>query len=216
MALSPQLSRRRFVQLSGLAAGLTVARPTCLPAEPAAVQSAANRDPEAVLAQLIEGNKRFAMGQPTHPGRRPEDFAPLAEGQTPLAVIVGCADSRVAPEVIFDLGIGDLFVVRVAGNVISGAGASVKGSIEYAVAELGVRLIMVLGHTGCGAVKAPSSTSTRATSCPAPSATSWTPSSRPWLQRRISPATSSAMSSGPTSSAVSCGSIAWSRSWLIR
>ncbi len=79
---------------------------------------------------------------------------PLAEGQAPLTVIVSCADSRVAPELIFDQGMGDLFVVRVAGNVITGAGDSVKGSIEYAVAELDVRLIMVLGHSQCGAVKA--------------------------------------------------------------
>jgi carbonic anhydrase len=93
-------------------------------------------------------------GELAHPGRKPEDFAPLADGQLPLAVIVGCADSRVAPELIFDQGVGDLFVVRVAGNVISGAGASVKGSIEYAVVELGVRLILVLGHSQCGAVKA--------------------------------------------------------------
>jgi carbonic anhydrase len=78
----------------------------------------------------------------------------LPEGQAPLAVIVACADSRVAPELIFDQGMGDLFVVRVAGNVISGTGASLKGSIEYAVAELGVQLIVVLGHSQCGAVQA--------------------------------------------------------------
>ena len=89
-----------------------------------------------------------------HPGRKPEDFAALAEGQAPIAAIIGCADSRVGPEVIFDQGVGDLFVVRVAGNIVSGAGPSVKGSIEFAVAELGVRLIMVLGHSQCGAVKA--------------------------------------------------------------
>jgi carbonic anhydrase len=69
-------------------------------------------------------------------------------------VIVGCADSRVPPEILFDQGVGDLFVVRVAGNVVSGAGATVKGSIEYAVAELNVSLVMVLGHSQCGAVKA--------------------------------------------------------------
>ena len=74
--------------------------------------------------------------------------------QAPRAVIVGCADSRVAPELIFDQGIGDLFVVRIAGNVVSGAGPTVKGSIEYAVAELGARLMLVLGHSGCGACKA--------------------------------------------------------------
>jgi carbonic anhydrase len=72
----------------------------------------------------------------------------------PEAVIVSCADSRVAPEILFDAGVGDIFVVRVAGNVINGAGVTVKGSIEYAVAELHVPLILVLGHTGCGAVKA--------------------------------------------------------------
>ena len=71
-----------------------------------------------------------------------------------MAAIVGCADSRVAPELVFDQGVGDLFVVRVAGNIVSGAGPTVKGSIEFAVAVLGARLIMVLGHTQCGAVKA--------------------------------------------------------------
>jgi carbonic anhydrase len=90
----------------------------------------------------------------THPRRTPADFKPLAAGQAPIAAIIGCADSRVPPEILFDLGVGDLFVVRVAGNYVSGAGASVKGSLEYAVAELGVSLIMVLGHSQCGAIKA--------------------------------------------------------------
>ena len=71
-----------------------------------------------------------------------------------MAVIVGCSDSRVPPELLFDQGVGDLFVIRVAGNVVKGAGPPVKGSIEYGVAELGVSLIMVLGHSECGAVKA--------------------------------------------------------------
>jgi len=71
-----------------------------------------------------------------------------------MAVIVGCSDSRVPPELLFDQGVGDLFVVRVAGNVVKGAGAPVKGSIEYGVAELGASLVMVLGHSECGAVKA--------------------------------------------------------------
>ena len=110
--------------------------------------------PDAVLQRLLEGNRRFVEGNLLHPGRAPKDFAALAKGQAPLAVIVGCADSRVAPELIFDQGIGDLFVVRIAGNVVSGAGPTVKGSIEYAVAELGARLVMVLGHSGCGACKA--------------------------------------------------------------
>jgi carbonic anhydrase len=119
-----------------------------------AAQQPARLKPDEVLAKLLEGNQRFIEGKLLHPGRTPKDFSALAESQSPLAVIVGCADSRVAPEVVFDQGIGDLFVVRIAGNVVSGAGAMVKGSIEYAVAELGARLILVLGHSGCGACKA--------------------------------------------------------------
>jgi carbonic anhydrase len=110
--------------------------------------------PDAALRMLIEGNKRFVEGRLLHPRRTPKDFMAVAEGQKPFAVIVGCADSRVPPEVLFDQGIGDLFVVRVAGNIVDGAGPTVKGSIEYAVGELGARLIMVLGHSQCGAVKA--------------------------------------------------------------
>ena len=137
------VSRREFVRLSGLAAG---AAGLAFPVTARAADTAANRDADAVLARLLEGNRRFARGEAANPRRRPEDFAPLAAGQAPLAAVVGCADSRVAPELIFDQGVGDLFVVRIAGNIISGAGASVKGSIEYSVAELGVRLVMVLGH----------------------------------------------------------------------
>ena len=145
-------SRREFIKVSGLAvAGTGLGLPT---AALATASRAEERDPGSVLARLIEGNKRFVSGQLAHPGRRPEDFAPLAEGQAPLAIIVGCADSRVSPEVVFDQGVGDLFVIRVAGNVVSGAGPFIKGSIEFAVAELGARLIVVLGHEACGAVKA--------------------------------------------------------------
>jgi carbonic anhydrase len=79
-------------------------------------------------------------GQSASPRRSPEDFRVLAEAQYPQAVIVTCADSRVAPEILFDVGVGDIFVVRVAGNVVSGAGVTVKGSIEYAIAELNVPL----------------------------------------------------------------------------
>ena len=134
---------------SGLAAGAALS-----PAGSAVGRPVAAPDPAAVLGRLVEGNKRFVKGELTHPGRKPEDFAPLAEGQAPLAIIVGCADSRVSPELVFDQGVGDLFVVRVAGNVVSGAGPFVKGSVEFAVAELGARLIVVLGHEACGAVKA--------------------------------------------------------------
>jgi carbonic anhydrase len=144
------LSRRQFVQVSGLfAAGLAVGKSALAADKPTTIVK-----PDEALALLLEGNKRYVKGEPAHPRRTPEDFSPLAAGQNPFAVIVGCSDSRVAPEVLFDQGVGDLFVVRVAGNVINGAGSTVKGSIEYAIAELGVQLIMVLGHSECGAVKA--------------------------------------------------------------
>ena len=143
-------SRRQFVKQVGVAGVVGVAplAPLWAAAQPARPK------PEAVLKKLLEGNKRFVEGKLEHPGRAPKEFSALAEGQAPLAVIVGCADSRVAPELVFDQGVGDLFVVRIAGNIVSGAGPTVKGSIEYAVAELGARLIMVLGHTACGACKA--------------------------------------------------------------
>jgi carbonic anhydrase len=145
MRPTPYPTRRQFVELSGLiASGLLVAADKPSPAP----------SPDEVLRRLLEGNKRFMRGETTAPRRNPEDFAKLAEGQTPRAVIVGCSDSRVPPEILFDQGVGDLFVVRVAGNVVSGAGATLKGSIEYAVAELSVSLVMVLGHSQCGAVKA--------------------------------------------------------------
>jgi len=156
MRSSHASSRREFVRVAGLtvgAVGLGLSQ-VAQSADPPAKA----KDPDAVLARLLEGNKRFMNGQPSLLSRRrPEDFAALAEGQAPEAIIIACADSRVAPELIFDQGVGDLFVVRVAGNVVSGAGPVVKGSIEFAVAELGARLIMVLGHSQCGAVKAAAS-----------------------------------------------------------
>ena len=151
-------SRRDFLRISAVAAGLAgISPPATVRAETtgtAASEAGSRPNPDAVLAQLIEGNKRFVKGELTHPGRKPEDFAPLAEGQAPLAIIVGCADSRVSPELVFDQGVGELFVVRIAGNVVTGAGPFIKGSVEFAVAELGARLIIVLGHGACGAVKA--------------------------------------------------------------
>jgi carbonic anhydrase len=121
---------------------------------PAGKPAATTPTAAAALKQLLAGNERFVNGQLQNPRRTPEDIRALAQGQNPFAVIVACADSRVAPEVLFDVGVGDVFVIRVAGNVVDGAGVSVKGSIEYAIAELNVPLVIVLGHTSCGAVKA--------------------------------------------------------------
>jgi carbonic anhydrase len=109
---------------------------------------------DEALRDLMDGNGRFARGEASSPRRTPADFRAVSAAQNPIAVVISCADSRVAPEVLFDAGIGELFVIRVAGNVVDGAGVTVKGSIEYAVAELNVPLIVVLGHTSCGAVKA--------------------------------------------------------------
>lgn len=109
---------------------------------------------DEALKDLLAGNERFVTGKTLNPRRSPADFSKLAPGQTPDAVIVGCADSRVPPEILFDQGVGDLFVIRVAGNVISSAGPTVKGSIAYGVVALGAPLVMVLGHSQCGAVKA--------------------------------------------------------------
>jgi carbonic anhydrase len=150
------ISRRALLARAALAAGAIGSSLAGRSAPPsyAAAEPGPGQNPADVLSALVEGNKRFMSGQAAAPRRQPSDFAAVAEGQSPEAVIVGCADSRVPPELVFDQGVGDLFVVRVAGNVVSGAGAIVKGSIEYAVAELNARLIVVLGHSGCGAVKA--------------------------------------------------------------
>lgn len=110
-----------------------------------------NSNPVAAWKALKEGNERFVAGKPEHPSQSIEHRATLAEEQKPTAVVFGCADSRVAAEIIFDQGLGDMFVVRTAGHVIDSA---VLGSIEYAVTVLDVPLIVVLGHDSCGAVKA--------------------------------------------------------------
>jgi carbonic anhydrase len=109
--------------------------------------------PDEALKRLLQGNARFVSGHLTHAG--PEEIAEargaVAKGQKPIAVIVGCSDSRVGPELVFDQGLGDLFVVRTAGEVVD---AAALGSIEYAVEHLGSPLIVVLGHERCGAVTA--------------------------------------------------------------
>ena len=110
-----------------------------------------NTNPVSAWKALKEGNERFVAGQPEHPSQSIEHRASLAEEQKPTAVVFGCADSRVAAEIIFDQGLGDMFVVRTAGHVIDSA---VLGSVEYAVTVLNVPLIVVLGHDSCGAVKA--------------------------------------------------------------
>jgi carbonic anhydrase len=107
--------------------------------------------PAEALSKLKEGNGRYTSGTLQHPGQTAERRTELAKTQHPFAAIVCCSDSRVPPEIVFDQGLGDLFIVRVAGNVINDEGL---GSIEYTVDHLGTRLILVLGHQRCGAVDA--------------------------------------------------------------
>lgn len=103
------------------------------------------------LQRLKDGNERFATGKPATKPADAEQRAALAKGQQPFAVVLACADSRVAPELVFDQGLGELLVLRVAGNVVD---RSVLGSVEFAVEYLETPLIVVLGHESCGAVTA--------------------------------------------------------------
>ncbi|TYC98957.1 carbonic anhydrase [Arthrobacter echini] len=107
--------------------------------------------PAAAWLRLQEGNARFVAADASHPNQDASRRTSLVNTQHPFAVIFGCSDSRLAAEIIFDLGLGDVFVVRTAGQVIDDA---VLGSLEYSVAVLGVPLIVVLGHDSCGAVTA--------------------------------------------------------------
>ena len=108
-------------------------------------------NPDQALQRLISGNQHYASAQFTHPNQMSKRRMELCSGQHPFATIIGCSDSRVPPEIIFDQGLGDLFIIRVAGNVVDDL---VLGSIEYAADHLHTPLIMVLGHEKCGAVTA--------------------------------------------------------------
>lgn len=149
----------RLTGASTAAAAVTVGASACSPAQlPAAPQTAAAPtapaelpDAETAWRQLMEGNARFVEGRATHPHQAAEWRQSLVDQQHPFACIVACADSRVGPEVVFDGGLGDLFVIRSAGEVLDDA---VVGSVEYAVEHLNVPLVAVVGHAGCGAVKA--------------------------------------------------------------
>jgi carbonic anhydrase len=109
------------------------------------------RTPAHALTELLAGNARFVSGARVHPNQDAEYRTAIAEGQRPFAVVFGCSDSRLAAEIIFDRGLGDLFVVRTAGHII---GAEVLSSIEYGVSVLGAPLVVVLGHDSCGAILA--------------------------------------------------------------
>lgn len=109
------------------------------------------RTADEALARLKEGNERFVDGHARFPTVQKEVLAELAKGQEPYATILGCSDSRVPPELVFDAGFGELFVIRVAGNVL---GRSILGTLQYAATHLHTPLFVIMGHEGCGAVGA--------------------------------------------------------------
>ena len=128
---------------------------TALAAAPVTAPASAAKESrltaDQALQRLIEGNGRYVAGAPTHPDQTPQRRAELAKGQSPFAIVLTCSDSRVAPELFLDQGLGDLFVIRNAGNILDD---HVIGSIEYAVEHLHVPLVLVVGHEKCGAVSA--------------------------------------------------------------
>jgi len=105
---------------------------------------------EEALDRLREGNRRFAANTSSQGNRLTTQPAELTDGQEPFAIVLGCSDSRVPAEIVFDQGLGDLFVIRVAGNIVA---PSQIGSVEFAAAKFGTRLVVVLGHSRCGAIE---------------------------------------------------------------
>jgi len=117
--------------------------------DPSTTSSGARDRASSALAALLEGNRRFAEGAPLSHVLGEEERRSLLAGQDPVAVVLGCVDARVPPEVVLDQGVGDLFTVRTAGHSLAGVAV---GSLEFGVRQLGVHLVVVLAHTGCGAV----------------------------------------------------------------
>ena len=147
------LSRRNLLKFGAIAIG-TGAITTSIAGNLAQPQTAGaqnNMTPDEALQKLMDGNKRFVQQKQRNPNQTTARLTQVAEGQEPFAAILSCADSRVPPEIVFDQGLGDLFVVRDAGNI---ATPEEIGSIEFGAAVLGAKVLMVIGHSACGAVKA--------------------------------------------------------------
>jgi carbonic anhydrase len=142
-------NRRRFLA-AGAALGAGVWATVRAQSAPRPIAEAPMSGEEA-LRRLLEGNRRFVRGKPLHAHEAARWRQRLSRQQKPIAAVLGCSDSRVPPELLFDQGFGDLFIIRVAGNVVS---TDVVGSLQYAGAHLHVPLLIVLGHEGCGAVSA--------------------------------------------------------------
>jgi carbonic anhydrase len=153
MSIQTLLSRRDFLRVGGVVV-LAATTAACAPA-PAAQTTAQSEGPvdsaDQALQRLMDGNKRYVANKSIDLNESESRRVEVAAGQKPFATIFSCIDSRVPPELVFDRGLGDLFVIRTAGQVVDSA---VLGSLEFTVAEVHVPLVMVLGHENCGAVKA--------------------------------------------------------------
>lgn len=148
------MNRRQWLRragASGLGAAALAAGAAPLTATPRPLRRTRPRDPDEALRRLQSGNRRFVEGAVTSSDRSLARLRELEAKQTPFASVLACADSRVPPEILFDQGLGDLFVARVAGNI---ATSEVIGSLEYSAQVLGAQVVLVLGHTACGAVSA--------------------------------------------------------------
>ena len=152
LATGSKLSRRDAFRVAGpAAAGLGLTQWLPAGAASSAFSQGAMLSPDEALERLMEGNQRWVMGAPVHPDQSVDRRALLASGQQPFAVVFSCVDSRVPPELVFDQGLGNVFVIRTAAHVIDNAAL---GSIEYGVEEFHIPLIVVMGHQSCGAVVA--------------------------------------------------------------
>jgi carbonic anhydrase len=149
------MGRRSFLNLTGTSGMALMAAVTGSAfwniQQPSAIAAPLAFNPNAALKRLMDGNQRFMHQLGEHPDQSQARIKEVAQAQHPFAALLSCADSRVPPEILFDEGIGDLFDIRVAGNIVT---PEVLGSLEYAVDILGTPLIMVLGHERCGAVTA--------------------------------------------------------------
>jgi len=146
------IDRRQFLKIAGVGVGIAVSSVLVDARSAQAVTQDIEPDsPDAALKRLLAGNQRFVQQKLEHPHQSQTRLQEVATAQHPFATLLSCADSRVPAEILFDLGIGDLFDVRIAGNIVT---AEALGSLEYAAAMLGTPLIMVLGHERCGAVTA--------------------------------------------------------------
>lgn len=147
------IERRDFLQLgiTGALGMMVTGGDWLLRVQQAQAATSPSPDADAALQKLMDGNQRFVEHQPQYPDQSAFRLQEVAQAQHPFATILSCADSRVPAEIIFDQGIGNIFDVRVAGNIVT---PETLGSIEYAVVLLGTPLLMVLGHERCGAVTA--------------------------------------------------------------